>query len=175
MDSEELSALLPFVNGGKYPSYVVASDRLKKIPLHKLPVQIIFNADPSYRKGSHWMSLLVVKIKNKISSIYFDSANYDLENYNIKLKFPHVKFSSYATQQNSTRSCGLFCLYTLYRLYLNNNVSFNKIYSKNVKKNELLVRKFYQKISSKKCKFICKNLECNQMCKKRSEIKIKKM
>lgn len=126
---------------GVYPSD--SKPNKKKI---KKNFSLIFNLSPHFEQGSHFIA--VVKKYNKL--YYFDSLN-ERKNNDIS-EFIHslnlrITFCQKKIQSDDSIFCGLYCLAFL--LYMQNYNStpyhFYKFFSKNKKKNDVIVKKFILK------------------------------
>ncbi len=124
---------------------------LKNIKKNKTKVGIVFNLDPHYKSGSHWVALFI-NTKNKCI-YYFDS-------YGDKIPKGIYKFvkkiqnqssnigAEYAFKENKKRhqysnsECGMFCLHFIRSMILYDN--WKEISTKKLSDKEMLrLRKVY--------------------------------
>ena len=102
----------------------------------KKKIGIIFNLDPHYKSGSHWVAMFINTNNKEI--IYFDSYGdpaptqirkfaRKVQNQSAKLgkKFKYIQNKKRHQYQES--ECGMYCLYTIIQLLMDKNISmFNK-------------------------------------------------
>tara|TARA_B100000963_G_scaffold360371_1_gene390998 strand:+ start:29343 stop:30212 length:870 start_codon:yes stop_codon:yes gene_type:complete len=102
----------------------------------KKKIGVIFNLDPHYKSGSHWVCLFININKKQI--FYFDSYGdraptqirkfaRKVQNQSAKLgkKFKYIQNKKRHQYQES--ECGMYCLYTIIQLLMDKNISmFNK-------------------------------------------------
>tara|TARA_B100000902_G_C27265587_1_gene893322 strand:+ start:645 stop:1532 length:888 start_codon:yes stop_codon:yes gene_type:complete len=97
-------------------------------------IGIIFNTDPHYKRGSHWISLFI-DLKKKF--IYYFDSNGDKEPNQIKKLIKTIQkkaidvhpklnlefYNNYPLKhQNTDGECGVYCLYFLIKLIKNSNM-----------------------------------------------------
>ena len=109
MDSNQLKDIAKELNLTNFLG-VYAADELSSIPAGKCGT-VIFNTDPSEKKGEHWIALCITK-KN---IFYFDSLNlqfvfiHEAANFLVNLKKDLV-FNKIKTQTNTSNNCGIQCI-----------------------------------------------------------------
>jgi hypothetical protein len=86
----------------------------------KLPINIIVNIDDSNGKGIHW-SCFHQSIKGE--KIYFDSYGCPPQKEIIEKFHSPITANDFLIQDFTTKICGQYCLYVLYRLNLLQNVT----------------------------------------------------
>lgn len=107
---------------------------------------LIFNKDPHYLKGSHWIAL--VRLDGTNYQI-FDSLGCDFDYLEKYLKFKNAKYTynTQAFQSENTNTCGLYCLYWLVHRMMSISLSFNELLSEifeiNSSENEKKVLSFW--------------------------------
>ena len=97
-------------------------DLSKMIKKGKTNIGIIFNLDPHYKEGSHWVALFIKVRKNSI--YYFDSYGEPIPNRIMRfvknvqkqsIQLPEkIQYSFYQNKkrhQYSNSECGMYCLY----------------------------------------------------------------
>ena len=87
-----------------------AADKIPKLtPISGRKKLLIANLDPSFRQGSHWVSLCVYKTRNKRILEYFDSYG-----KNPFTSFPAnwtLKYNPYSFQGKNSKVCGHYCVF----------------------------------------------------------------
>lgn len=123
---------------GVYPSD--SKPNQKKL---KKNFSLIFNLSPHFEQGSHFIA--IVRRKNKL--YYFDSLN-ERKNNDIS-KFIHslnlnITYCRNKIQSDESIFCGLYCLAFLLHMQNFNSTpyQFYKKFSRNKKKNDIIVKKF---------------------------------
>jgi hypothetical protein len=110
-------------------------------------IGIVFNTDPHYLSGSHWVCVFV-NIKD-LTFFYFDSVGDDIAKetknlYNM-LNKQSLKYFSKSMKfidtngfehQKSNTECGMYCLYVLINL-LENNITIKSLQSKRISDNNV--------------------------------------
>ena len=96
----------------------------------KRKVGIIFNLDPHYLKGSHWVCLYIDNSKKII--VYFDSLGNKI-NSNIKSfvddnlqDYEYIDNYNYILTIGNTSECGMYCLHIIITLLTNRKINNNK-------------------------------------------------
>lgn len=173
MDSNTLFSALKYITSCSargYKIYVLASDEFDKIKHCEIPALVVFNTDPSYLYGSHWIAMFLESSRNSKSSRrsfkidLFDPIGKNLSYYNINLpsRFEIVNQNTVQFQSSTSNSCGLFCLF-----YLANRVQgfghdyvLRKFSKVSKRRNDLFVRKFYKSLHLSFCVVKCKGVCC---------------
>ena len=102
----------------------------------KKKIGVIFNLDPHYKSGSHWVCLFININKKHI--FYFDSYGdraptqirkfaRKVQNQSVKIgkKFKYIQNKK--RHQYKESECGMYCLYTIIQLLMDKNITiFNK-------------------------------------------------
>jgi hypothetical protein len=110
---------------------------------------VFCNTATSNSKGEHWFCVVKTK-KNELE--LFDSlgVNENKEDFyltNLKFKEKHLTFNQTQFQENSSETCGLFCLYFIVHYLYNYELSFDDlleaIFVTDCSKNESLVKQFF--------------------------------
>lgn len=123
---------------------VFALNQIPKSMLHRS--FLIFNKDPDYLNGSHWIAL--VRLDGSDYQI-FDSLGCDFDFVKKFLKFKNAKFTfnTQAFQSTESNTCGLFCLYWIVHRMMSVDLSFNEllleIFEINTTENEKKVIDFW--------------------------------
>ena len=127
--------------------------KLKDSGINK--VGIVFNTDPHYLSGSHWVCVFINL--DKLLFFYFDSVGDNIANETLKLyemlndqsKKYYKKNMKYEDTKNlehqkSNTECGMYCLYVLINL-LENKLSIKSLKNKVIpdKKVELFRNKYF--------------------------------
>jgi hypothetical protein len=123
----------------------------EQINKNKNKIGIIFNLDPHYKSGSHWVALFINIKKRKI--YYFDSYGIEPEEQinkfinkvidqgkelNIKIKYENNK----KRHQYSNSECGMYSLHFIIENLKDTHI--NKLFNKKIKDNEMIyLRKVY--------------------------------
>lgn len=142
------------------------------LPTHvKPPIFLIWNKDPSYLPGSHWLALHV-PVEGPIE--YFDSLNLKTSKYIIQYATifnRNIVRNQHRIQDLFSDVCGQYC--AMYILCRAKGILFttflNTFTMGEHKMNDTLVQNMYKKsfcckISSSRNKKK-KNSQCNQICK----------
>ena len=103
---------------GQHVTGIFSCDKIKnpskKKKNKKIPCAYIFNTDPHYEKGQHWVAVYIDKSKN---GYYFDSYGIaPMKNEFIDfLKSNCIKYiyNNIRVQDTVSSACGQFCLYFL--------------------------------------------------------------
>jgi len=148
---------------------VVARNEVNYIPLDRLPLVLIVNtSDRTFKRSSyaHW----VVFVVTETHTDYMDPLGLCYTKYGIK---PHFKVTSKYTRQiqdNESDTCGLFCLYYVYKRLLGVKPAtiYTKVFSDNLKDNERVIELF-KLFLFRKCKtplpdrksFLCSSPACD--------------
>jgi hypothetical protein len=121
----------------------------------KNKIGVIFNTDPDYKVGSHWISLFI-NIKN--NKIYFFDSNglpphkqikkfinetiKQGKNNNINFKYDYNKIQ----HQNTNSECGMYCLYFIIQML--NDEDFYKLTKERIPDEKVmsLREKYFNKI-----------------------------
>ena len=124
----------------------LAIDELPRQQQQARPTLFIVNTDPAHLPGSHWLGVYVSD-----RSEHFDSAGQQplprLKNFLAsQSEYSVYMYNSMRIQDNSSYTCGLFCL--MYAYYRSRGVSFNSFLSmfssSNLEQNESVVKYFYK-------------------------------
>lgn len=114
MDGESIESLLKSNSltedmfKGVFPSNKIPKNIAKK----KTKQGFIFNLDPSYKDGSHWISIVITPENQR--NIYFDSYGWPPLNSAFKkfMKDDYV-YNKHKMQNDYSTACGQWCLYFL--------------------------------------------------------------
>lgn len=110
-------------------------------------IGIVFNTDPHYRSGKHWICLFI-DLTNKFI-LFFDSNGIDMPkeivvfvkkvlSQSIKLNLNFELYINKIQHQITNGECGMFCLYVIIQLIDNcniNNIINQKIETYDIEKN----------------------------------------
>jgi len=116
----------------------------KMIKRNKNKLGIIFNTDPHYKNGEHWISMFV-NIKKKII-VYFDSNGNEppkqvsklidtIRNQGRQIGIDFKVYINEKEHQQSESECGMYCLYFIIQMLKDTEVTYflkNKIPDKEV-------------------------------------------
>ena len=100
---------------------------------------LIFNLDPHYKSGSHWVSIFLDNKKKELD--YFDSTGYDIDVDNIQAFIDNPLFKKYKKNINKkihqklNNDCGIYCIY-----FITNRLkgkSFNAISNKIINDSQM--------------------------------------
>lgn len=131
---------------------VFASDRL---PASRGPFSsFIINLDPQRLGGSHWVSVFFDERENKRYNerasrcYYFDSYGFpplqrDILQF-LKNNSSEIYYNETSYQQIATTTCGLYCLYFLYR-YSRHLYDLPHLSGNNRKQNEIFIKHFIRR------------------------------
>jgi hypothetical protein len=123
----------------------------KLIKRGKTNIGIIFNLDPHYKEGSHWVAVFI-KVRKK-AIYYFDSYGEripkrimklvkTIQNQSINLGKQYNFYENKRRHQYSNSECGMYCLYFIKTMLHTGN--FNKITKKKISDKKMLkLRKIY--------------------------------
>lgn len=140
---------------------VFASDCLPKPKTHYS--SFIVNLDPHTSPGSHWIA---VHFRQK-EGYYFDSYGLPPSDKNI-LKFIKnnadiIVYNKHCFQDDSTTTCGYFCLYFLFRRVRHLNI--DDLSKTNKKRNETFIKTFvHQHYKYRRCCPFSTNINSKQNC-----------
>ena len=111
----------------------------------KNKIGIIFNLDPHYKSGSHWVCMFINCNKKQI--FYFDSYGdlapkqirkfgREVQNQSLNLKGgKKYKYkSNQKRHQYKNSECGMYCLFTIIKLLMDTDISF---FNKQIKDKEM--------------------------------------
>lgn len=116
------------------------------------PVALIVNLSPSYREGTHWVTLY---INSRRRGFYFDPLAQPPSKPLVHFlqrncKVYHVNDIQY--QADHSLLCGMFCIVYLYFKVRNVNIN-SKLFTTNPTWNDQLVQEYVRKIKKQsKCK-----------------------
>lgn len=163
----DTTTLLYFLNKlkkqGRVKSvFVIAANELSLLDFSKLPIAIIQNTDNASLPGSHWISYFVYSKFNCTKVDYFDSyGSKNPDKYNIQFPLNITNSSNRIVQSVDSILCGLFCLMVLYYRSLGQSLcSIISRFSRNTKKNDKTVIKFYKKLRKPKITERCVGQTC---------------
>ena len=124
---------------------------IDQIPIVKLKKfqNFIFNTDPSYKQGKHWIAIF----SSRDGYIeYFDTSGVKPSNQIImdffKKNGNKYLYSNIQIQSNRSDTCGVFCL--IFLLFRMKDIPFNvflSLFTKNKSYNELLIKKMFDKMN----------------------------
>lgn len=167
MDTYQLRyALLEICNDIK--SFVCAKNELKYI--NEESFCIIFNTSNNDTKGKHWCALY--KLGDMKEIVFFDSFGLPYYYYGsdvvefLRNKCKFVRYNTMQLQPNSSSTCGMFCLFFIYKGMC--GISFDKflsLFSRNKLKNATLVSTFVRNsfhfpLFSNCCQDLCCDKKC---------------
>lgn len=148
---------------------VFSSDKIPsklKINLRTIPMKtFVFNLDPSYKSGSHWVALVY---KKNGKHIFFDSYGWKPKLASIKnLLQNNFSSNTQQLQHPLTTVCGQWCIFFI--LYASVHDNIDKMYAlfskTNLFKNDHRVNYYINKMFKKNHKVIEKNFLKKQICK----------
>lgn len=100
----------------------------------------IVNLDSKNLPGSHWVAIF---FRNDVA-FYFDSYGYPPINKSIlrflKKNSKAIRFNPFCFQDDSSTSCGYFCLYFLHRF--SRHLPLSDLHERNKKQNETFIKRF---------------------------------
>lgn len=135
---------------------VFAADQIDNIEINKkhLPQCFVFNYDPSYKPGSHWVAA-IVNPRGR-SNLFFDSYGKPpaLKSIhlllNSKYKYNHIQY-----QNELTSTCGEWCVFFLWYHLTRQRKSWNSIFTKKFTlKNDELVNWWMKETFGQKLKVL---------------------
>ena len=111
----------------------------------------IVNLDTHDQAGTHWIAIFFDK-NNRV--FYFDSYGIEPTNKNIlnfmKRNAKEIFYNKFCFQDDSTTTCGYFCLYFLHCSVRNSTME--KLNKKKKKENEIFIKKFvHQNFHKRAC------------------------
>jgi hypothetical protein len=119
----------------------------------KQPAALIINLDKSYNPGTHWVAVVINQDK---SASYFDSLGRKppkaIENFLRRNSNVHF-FNNIQYQHNDSLHCALFCIVYIYYAVREINI-LPKFHTKDLKKNDTIVKNYIRKIVNRKQKCI---------------------
>ena len=122
--------------------FVLSFDQLQKLQITTFPSAIIFNSQSLPKKTGHWLGLYC---KSPSVNYFFDSYARPPEFYKLKVKV--TDWNRTIRQRNGTSTCGLHTLMVI--ILLARGYPFRHIlkkYSKDKKRNEVVVLEFFRKL-----------------------------
>ena len=148
MNSLEISRVLSRVR--KHTLGVFPADKI--VERWQKPCAFVFNTDDSTKPGLHWVAVYVSRDGFRT---YFDSFGIEpLIANHARLLRKNCRVLHWNTKQlqsNSSTVCGQFCL--MFLLHMSSGKSlrqFISIFSKNLEKNDSIVRNYIKKLSQAK-------------------------
>lgn len=126
---------------------VFAADRLPRCTLPR-PSICVANSDASSQGGTHWLAFYIPDDREHTAE-YFDSFGLKpINKFFTRFLTRHSRLCVYnnrVLQSLNSASCGKFvCLYLLYRCMGFSILSFLKLFTKNLVKNERVVRRLFR-------------------------------
>lgn len=128
----------------------------------KFPACLVANTDPSTKPGTHWVAIYL-ESPNKIE--FFDS--YGLHPSVYGFSFSVVKYNQSQLQSFTSNVCGQYCIYYLFKRSRCSCI-FSKEFSTNSDNNDILIVKWFKKISFSP-HIPCCTKPCIQTCKCRKQ------
>ena len=130
-------------------TYVLAQNQLELVDWTATPLCLIVNTSPIQVRNGHWISVYVTS--NKIRTICYVSDSFaSMHLYNIKLPEEFVIVdNSQPLQDDYSTVCGLYALFFLHLLSKGYSSSYYySLFSKNKKRNDRKVLKFYKALKT---------------------------
>ena len=164
MDSQQLSAVMTQCEFGKtHFGGVFASDEIPfiEIKYNHLPQAFVFNYDPSYMSGSHWVACIITSDEN----VFFDSYGRkpileEMKDF-ISSNYYHNKVQY---QDNYSSTCGQWCVFFLWYHFTHQHFPWNfKFDPKKTLENDYLVNEWVNKCFDLHLKTIDKTFLTNQI------------
>ena len=117
MNTDQILNHLKLICKNKAQYAVLASDQLRTFKIKKFPVCLVINTDPSYKKGTHWISIFK---KSKHCDVeVFDSYGLGLDFWSDDLKQIQKQNCIFQNkvplQSLNSNVCGKYALYFLYK------------------------------------------------------------
>ena len=128
---------------------VFPSDKLPHRKKFKEKKFYIANIDPSYKDGSHWVTVIFTPGKEK--DIYFDSYGLPPHEIFTKNMKDNYAFNKIQLQHPLSTACGQWCIFFLCCYFTNHSLrQIKKFFRKNsdLFKNDVLVNKFVNDLFS---------------------------
>jgi hypothetical protein len=120
------------VSGGVFPR-----DKIPKIP-KKTSIAYIFNTDPSYKNGQHWIAFYLT-----IDTVYyFDSYGLAPKGFKKILKSRRNCVHFPRRLQGNDEACGYYCLYFIYAMQTHRDFSQ---FSSDLTSNDMYVRRYVER------------------------------
>lgn len=136
---------------------VLSRDELEHFKTPKFPAGIVVNTDDSSGKGRHWVAYYITLQRSKPSGIYFDSYANPQKLYGFSPPFQIIRNQiSKFLQPDDSSTCGQWSISFLDHMARGKSgKSFYSLYSKNLRNNDaLMLRRFQKKFkikTTKKC------------------------
>jgi hypothetical protein len=162
MDSTEVYAVMKNTFKRMKCTYdVLACDELDIFAVTKYPICLCVNNQTKAEAGEHWLGIYIPKSKGPMNffcsfGLGIDSYAPNFKNFAIKLKINVVE-NKICLQSMTSNVCGLYVIHFLYkRLCGYRLMSIYCGFSKNMKRNDLIVRRLllYNR-------YLFKNKYCN--------------
>ena len=167
MDSEQIESVMTQCSFAKrHFGGVFASDEIPFIEVNyeDLPQAFVFNYDPSYMSGSHWVACI---LQEKEGNKYFDSYGEKpmLEEMKDFLKDDY-HYNKFQLQDEFSSTCGQWCVFFLWYNFTHQHFPWSfKFDPKKTLENDYMVNKWVDKTFDLHLKVIDKSFLTKQMSK----------
>jgi len=155
MDNKTLCCVIRHITHSECVNnvYVLPRDKLKIVDLTRLPAVVIVNTDKSGDPGKHWIAFYMYKdSKSRTIAEYFDSYGQTLANYNVEFPVKIKDYNCQTLQSMFSNVCGLHVIFFVYHRVRGKSLKdVIKLYSSDENCNDMLVRRFFEKLNVSPC------------------------